>query len=74
MRVSSADRVVGTVAVVGLPAETLEESARPVGTVVALVGTVAVVVWLDLEELAAKCRSQGYAFARTGLGFVSDSC
>ena len=58
--------VVGTVA--GLAH--LVGRAEPVE----VVGTVAVVVALDLGALAAMCRSQGYAFARTGLGFGADSC
>ena len=66
--------VVGTVAVVVLPAETPVELAHLVGmAVVAVVGTAAGLVALDLGALAAMCRSQGYAFARTGLGFGADS-
>ena len=52
--------VVGTVAVVGLPAETLEESARlDEMAVVAVVGTVAglvAFVALDLVAEAPKCQ------------------
>ena len=52
--------VVGTVvALVVLPAETLEESARPVGTAAGIVGTVAglvAFVALDLVAEAPKCQ------------------
>ena len=70
--------VVGTVAVVVLPAETPAELARPVGMVepVAVVGTVAglvAFVALDFVRVVAIDLQLSYAFDRTAMVVGADS-